>query len=233
MFGALIFLPEYQQFVRGDSATKSGLMLLPLVIGLMTASLTSGRLISKFGKYRVLPIFGTAVITFAFWLFSHIAVDTGRVALGIWMVILGVGIGSVMPVLTLAVQNAIERKNLGTATSSVVFFRSIGSSLGAAIFGTILANRLTHHIVQSVPGNAGAAAANSLKGSAAGLQHLPADVLHPVLISFAQSFHDVFLFGLPFAAAAFVASLFLKESPLKATTKDEADGEGLKFTSPE
>jgi EmrB/QacA subfamily drug resistance transporter len=233
MFGALIFLPEYQQFVRGDSATKSGLMLLPLVGGLMAASLTSGRLISKFGKYRAFPIFGTAVITFAFWLFTHITVDTSRVWLGVWMAILGVGIGSVMPVLTLAVQNAIDRRNLGTATSSVVFFRSIGSSLGAAIFGTILASRLTYHIMQSVPGTAGASAAASLKGSAAGLQHLPPAVLHPVLVSFAQSFHDVFIFGLPFAAAAFVASLFLKESPLKASTRDEAEGEGLEFNSPE
>jgi EmrB/QacA subfamily drug resistance transporter len=233
MFGALIFLPEYQQFVRGDSATKSGLMLLPLVGGLMTASLTSGRLISKFGKYRMFPIFGTAVITFAFWLFSHIAVDTSRISLGIWMAILGIGIGSVMPVLTLAVQNAIDRKNLGTATSSVVFFRSIGSSLGAAIFGTILASRLTHHIMASVHGAAGASAAASLRGSAAGLKHLPPDVLHPVLVSFAQSFHDVFLFGLPFAAVAFVTSLFLKESPLKSSTRQEAEGEGLELNSPE
>jgi EmrB/QacA subfamily drug resistance transporter len=233
MFGALIFLPEYQQFVRGDSATKSGLMLLPLVVGLMAASLTSGRLISKFGKYRMFPIFGTAVITFAFWLFSHIAVNTSRISLGIWMVILGIGIGSVMPVLTLAVQNATERKNLGTATSSVVFFRSIGSSLGAAIFGTILASRLTHHILASVHGAAGTAAATSLKGSAAGLKHLPPDVLHPVLNSFAQSFHDVFLFGLPFAALAFITSFFLKESPLKASTHEEAEGEGLGLNSPE
>jgi EmrB/QacA subfamily drug resistance transporter len=233
MFGALIFLPEYQQLVRGDSATKSGLMLLPLVVGLMAASLTSGRLISKFGKYRMFPIFGTGVITFAFWLFSHIAVDTSRIALGIWMLILGVGIGSVMPVLTLAVQNAIERKNLGTATSSVVFFRSIGSSLGAAIFGAILASRLTHHIIDAIPGSTGASAAAGLKGSAAGLKNLPPDVLHPVLNAFALSFHDVFLFGLPFAALAFLTSFFLKESPLKASTREEAQGEGLEIHSPE
>jgi EmrB/QacA subfamily drug resistance transporter len=229
MFGALIFLPQYQQIVRGDSATKSGLMLLPLVGGLMAASLTSGRLISKFGKYRLFPIIGTAIVSLAFFLFSHIAIDTSRVLLGIWMVVLGVGIGMVMPVLTLAVQNAVERKDLGTATSSVVFFRSIGSSLGAAIFGAILTSRLAHHISQSIGGSAGASAAKGLSSSAASLSTMPPEIVHKVLTAFASSFHDVFLFGLPFAIAAFLVSLFLRESPLRETAREEAAGEGLEL----
>lgn len=227
MFGALIFLPEYQQIVRGDSATKSGLMLLPMVAGLMTASVTSGRLISKFGRYRRFPIVGTAVVTLAFWLFSHIAVHTSRVVLGIWMVVLGAGIGMVMPVLTLAVQNAVERKNLGAATSSVVFFRTIGSALGAAIFGAILTNRLSVHLSQTLPGKAGASAAKGLSSSAASLHSLPQNVLDKVLAAFAGSFHDVFLIGIPFAIVAFVVALFLKESPLRGPAKAEAEGEGL------
>lgn len=221
MFGALIFLPQYQQLVRGDSATKSGLMLLPLVGGMMAASLTSGRLISKFGRYRYFPIFGTAIVTLAFWLFSHIAVHTNRVILGVWMVALGVGVGMVMPVLTLAVQNAVARKDLGTATSSVTFFRSIGSSLGAAIFGAILTNRLSQHIAQNVGGVQGAQAAKGLSRSAASLQTLPPGTLHKVLTAFASSFHDVFLVGIPFAALAFIVALFLKESPLKTSTQAE------------
>ncbi|HSX05165.1 MAG TPA: MDR family MFS transporter [Candidatus Saccharimonadales bacterium] len=229
MFGALIFLPQYQQLVRGDSAIKSGLMLLPMVAGLMGASVTSGRIISKLGHYRRFPIIGTAVITLAFWLFSHIAVDTNRVLLGAWMVILGLGIGMVMPVLTLAVQNAVERKDLGTATSSVTFFRSIGSSLGAAIFGAILLNRLGHHIAENIGGPAGAAAAKGLSRSAATLHTLPPAILHKVLVAFASSFHDVFLFGLPFAAAAFIIALFLREAPLHSSSKEEAAGEGLEL----
>jgi len=229
MFGALIFLPQYQQIVRGDSATKSGLMLLPLVGGLMAASLTSGRLISKFGKYRIFPIIGTATVSLAFFLFSHIAVDTSRVLLGIWMAILGLGIGMVMPVLTLAVQNAVDRKDLGTATSSVTFFRSIGSSLGAAIFGAILANRLAHHIAQNIGGAQGASAAKGLSSSAASLATLPPAILHKVLTAFASSFHDVFLFGIPFAVAAFIVALFLRESPLKTSAREEAAGEGLEL----
>lgn len=214
MFGALIFLPEYQQIVRGDSATKSGLMLLPLIGGMMVSSLTTGRLMSKFGRYRIFPIIGTALISISFWLFSHIAIDTNRVILGVWMVTLGLGLGMVMPVLTLAVQNAVERRNLGTATSSVTFFRSIGSSLGAAIFGAILGNRLAHHLVANLPAN-GAAVSESLKGSAASLQLLPPEVAHSALISFAQSFRDVFLFALPFAVLSFLVALALREEPLR------------------
>ncbi|HET7827660.1 MAG TPA: MFS transporter, partial [Candidatus Saccharimonadales bacterium] len=215
MFGAIIFLPEYQQLVRGDSATKSGLMLLPLVVGLMAASLTSGRLISKFGRYRPFPIFGTLIITLGFWLFSHIAIDTNRLWLGVWMFVLGAGIGQVMPVLTLAVQNAVDRKDLGAATSAVVFFRTIGSALGAAIFGAILINRLTAHLNSVLPGKAGAAAAKGLSQSAAALAHQPPQTLHLILTAFAQSFRDVFLIGIPFAALAFVVTLILEEAPLR------------------
>lgn len=223
MFGAIIFLPEYQQLVRGDSATKSGLMMLPLVGGMMLASITSGRLISKYGKYRMFPIIGSLLVTIAFFLFSHIALDTSRVALGIWMFILGAGIGQVMPVLTLAVQNAVDRKDMGTATSSVVFFRSIGSTLGAAIFGAILTNRLAHHVSDSIPGAAGQQISEGLQHSANSLTSLPADVQHTVLTAFATSFHDVFLIAIPLALIAFAVALFLKESPLRESrTKDES-----------
>lgn len=217
MFGALIFLPQYQQIVRGDSATKSGLMLLPLIGGLMTASLTSGRLISKIGRYRIFPIIGTTLITFAFWLFSHITATTPRFELGVWMVILGLGIGQVMPVLTLAVQNAVERKDLGTGTSSVVFFRTIGSALGAAMFGAILLNRLVVHISQSIPGSAGLQAASGLKHSAASIKSLPPAAQAKVLDAFAASFHDVFLIGIPFAVLALAIALTLKEAPLRSS----------------
>jgi EmrB/QacA subfamily drug resistance transporter len=227
MFGALIFLPQYQQLVRGDSATKSGLMLLPMIIGLMFASVGAGRLISKIGRYRAFPIIGSMLVILSFWLFSHIAIDTSRLLLGIWMFILGLGIGMVMPVLTLAVQNAVERKDLGAATSTVTFFRSIGSSLGAAIFGAILTNQLTRHIMQSVGGATGAHAAKALGSSATSLQGLAPGVEHKVLVAFANSFQDIFLVGIPLAVLALIVALFLKESPLRTTARQEAAGEGL------
>lgn len=227
MFGALIFLPEYQQIVRGDTATKSGLMLLPLVAGMMFSSITSGRLISKFGRYRPFPIIGTAVVTVSFWLFSHIAVDTSRVTLGIWMALLGMGIGLVMPVLTLAVQNSVDRKDMGAATSTVTFFRSIGSALGAAIFGAILASRLTHHLLDTLPAEQGQAVATGLKGTASGLHKLPPETVHTALVAFSSSFHDVFLFGIPFAFAAFLTTLALRDATLKGPASSEAKAESL------
>lgn len=227
MFGAIIFLPEYQQLVRGDTATKSGLMLLPLIAGMMFSSITSGRLISKLGHYRPFPIVGTALVTISFWLFSHITIDTSRIVLGIWMVFLGLGIGAVMPVLTLAVQNSVERKHLGTATSTVTFFRSIGSSLGAAIFGAIITSRLTHHLLENLPSDQGQTIAHSLKGTASGLKNLPPETAHTALIAFSNSFHDVFLFGIPFAFAAFITALVLRENPLKGPMSEEAKADSL------
>lgn len=223
MFGAIIFLPEYQQIIRGDSATKSGLMLLPLVLGVMGGSLTSGRLISKFGRYRKFPIIGTSLLILSFFLFSHIGVDTSRVLIGIWMLILGAGVGMVMPVMTLAVQNGVDRKDLGTATSSVTFFRSIGSSLGTAIFGAILINRLTAHLQSALPGAAGTQVSKSLGSSAAGLHNLPPEQLHVVLTAFAQAFSDVFLIGIPFAVVALIVAFFLKETPLRTSTREQAE----------
>jgi MFS family permease len=223
MFGALIFLPQYQQIVRGDSATKSGLMLLPLIGGLMIASVTSGRIISKIGRYRIFPIIGTTLISFAFWLFSHITATTPRWELGIWMAVLGLGIGQVMPVLTLAVQNAVDRADLGTGTSSVVFFRTIGSALGAAMFGAILSNRLVVHITKTIPGPAGLQAAHGLKSSAQTVHTLSPALQHTVLNAFAASFHDVFLVGIPFAIIALIVALQLKEAPLRTSNQPASE----------
>jgi MFS family permease len=198
-------------------------MLFPLVLGVLGGSLTSGRLISKLGRYRMFPIIGTTLLIFSFWLFSHITATTSRVELGAWMILLGLGVGMVMPVMTLAVQNGVERKDLGTATSSVTFFRSIGSSLGAAIFGAILTNRLAAHLQQELPGGAGSAAAKNLSSSSAHLQSLPPEQVHTILNAFAQSFSDVFLIGIPFAVAALIVSLFLKEAHLSTSTREKAE----------
>lgn len=227
MFGALIYLPEYQQIVRGDSATKSGMMLLPFVAAMMITSITTGRLISRIGKYRIFPVMGTLVLPFAYWLFSHIAIDTSRVLLGVWMFVLGIGVGMVAAVPTLAVQNSVERKHMGTATSSVTFFRNIGSSMGAAMFGAVLLNRFSHYIARELPDGNVDFAVQELAHGMTNLQSLPPSMAHAMLSAFANSFHDVFLFGIPFAIAAFVVALFLRDLPLSTTTRDEAGGEGL------
>ena len=220
MFGAIIFLPEYQQIVRNDSATRSGLLLTPLVFGLLAGSIFSGRMISKIGRYRLFPIIGTALVTFGFFLFSHLTIGTNQLLLTVWMLILGVGIGLFMQVMTLAVQNSVDRRDLGTATSVVIFFRTIGSSLGAAIFGAILTSRLTHHLRETVPAGLNLhLTAQNLSAAPKVLNALPAAVHQGILEAFARSFHDVFLFGIPFALAAFLVSLMLRETPLKTSTE--------------
>ncbi|HVC35852.1 MAG TPA: MDR family MFS transporter [Candidatus Dormibacteraeota bacterium] len=229
MFGAIIFLPEYQQIVRGYSATKSGLLMLPLIGGLLTAVLSSGRLITRFGRYRIFPIVGSIFITIGLWLFSHISLTTSQLTLSIWMVVLGLGIGPFMQVTTLAVQNSVNRADLGTATSAVTFFRSFGSSLGAALFGAILVNRLTYNLHRLLPPQAAALhiTARSLQSSAAGLRSAPPQIVHIVLEAFASAFHVVFLWAIPFAAVMFLVTLKLRETPLKTSTHDIAEGQNL------
>lgn len=224
MFGAIIFLPEYQQIVRGYSATKSGLLLTPLVGGLLLASITSGRLISKFGRYRPFPIIGTLLMSLGFWLFSHISLATPQIILSLWMLVLGLGIGSFMQVMTVAVQNSVDRKDLGAATSSVIFFRSIGSALGAALFGAVLNTRFTHHLHEAFPANSGLhLTAKSFQKGKEQLQLLPPAAVHSVLNAFTRSFHDIFIVGIPLALVTFLVALRLREVPLKTTTLEKPE----------
>ncbi len=218
MFASILYIPLYQQVVRGYSPTKSGLLMLPLIGGLLVASIVSGRLTSKFGKYRIFPILGTLLLAVGLWLFSHLTLTTSEWVLGSWMVVIGAGLGLFMQIMTLAIQNAVDPRELGTATSSATFFRSLGSSFGGAIFGTILTTRLTGYLTQSLPagGNASKINISSIQ-SGAGLQHLPPAVANDVLQAFIRSFHDMFLLAIPFALLAFVVALFLRETPLRTS----------------
>lgn len=229
MFASILYIPEYQQVVRGYSPTKSGLLMIPLVMGLMGASIVSGRTISKTGKYKIFPIMGTLVMTFGLWLFSHVSLTTSQWMLSLWMFILGAGIGSFMQVPTLAIQNTVNRKFMGTATSSATFFRSMGSALGGAIFGTILISRLTHHLETLLPGAKGAGhiVSSSLQGGTSALAGAPAFVRNDVMQAFVNSFHDMFLLAIPFSIAAFLTALFLRETPLRNSAKGVAEGSAL------
>jgi EmrB/QacA subfamily drug resistance transporter len=227
MFAAFIYLPEYQQLVHGYSATKSGLMMLPLIFGLIGAMTVSGRLISKTGHYRMFPIVGTAITAVGLWLFSHVTIGTSQWLLSAWMLTLGVGIGLFMQVMTLAIQNSVDRKDMGTATSVATFFRSMGSSFGTAIFGAILTVRLNHHLHELLPGSP--ITAENMQASKEQLAQLPPNVTHGILEAFVRSFHDVFIWAIPFAVLTFIVALFLRETPLKTSTKDMAEGEGLEL----
>lgn len=220
LFATILYVPMYLQIVRGYSPTESGLMLLPMVIGMFVASLTTGFLITKWGRYRIFPIMGTITLAIGMFLFSHIGLTTSYLLLALWMLVIGTGLGQLMQVPTLAVQNSVKRENLGTATSTVTFFRSIGSALGGAIFGTILISRLTHHLHEVFPGDQGSQLASGIGGGFQQLSGLPADVIHPFLQAYASSFHDLFIIAIPFAVAAFVIALFLRETPLRDSNSD-------------
>ncbi len=221
MFASILYIPQYQQIVRGNTPTESGLLMLPLVFGLLGTSILSGRLITKTGKYKIFPIVGTLLLTLGIWLFSHLTLTTSHITLSVWMFIIGAGLGLFMQVATLAVQNSTKPKDLGTATSTVTFFRSIGSSLGGALFGSILAARLAHHIHDAVPGAANIADA----ALASGISNIPPEMKQIVLQAYVSSFHEMFLFALPFTIAAFFVALFLRESPLKDSTLEIAEAE--------
>jgi EmrB/QacA subfamily drug resistance transporter len=223
MFAAIIYLPEYLQIVRGYSATASGLLMLPLVAGLLSASVISGRLISSSGKYKRFPIIGTIITGLGLVLMSNITTTTSLWLLGLWMFITGVGIGSFMQVMTLAVQNAIDYKDLGTATSTVTFFRSMGSTFGTSIFGALLVSRFTTHFAEIAPklGNAAAAGSAGLNN----IRALPPAVLQRALTAFTKAFADIFLYASPIMLIALGVAFFLKEIPLRQSVKEQGEYE--------
>lgn len=216
MFGAIIFLPLFLQVVTGVSATSSGLLLIPLVGGLLAATITAGRLTSRWGRYRIFPIVGTAVLSTGLWLLSTMSVQTGRLAVSLYMVVVGLGIGAVMQTLVLAAQNSVSLRDLGTATSAMQFFRSIGGAVGVALFGALLNTRLAVNLVRAdvpVPGGASSEALSS-PGAIAALPDATRAVLQTAL---AESITWVFGLSVPIALLAFALSWFLREVPLRSS----------------
>ena len=218
MFGAIVFLPLFLQVVTGASATNSGLLLLPLMLGLLVASVGSGRLISRTGRYKHFPVAGTATMAVGLYLLSTMDVTTTRATTAVFMVVLGLGIGMVMQVLVLAVQNDVAYADLGVATSAASFFRSLGGSVGAAAFGAIMSSRLDHWLERLGPSVAQAGIdPATLQGSPAAIAALPPEVRQVVAEAFARSISTVFLVAVPFAIVALVLVLLLEEKPLRDT----------------
>ncbi|MFM9107305.1 MAG: MDR family MFS transporter [Chloroflexota bacterium] len=215
MFGGIVFLPLFLQVVMGMTPTQSGLALLPMVAGIFTTSISSGQLISRTGRYKVYPIAGAAIIAASLALLSTIDQHTPFWELALFEYLLGAGLGLTMQTITTAIQNAVEMRDLGVATSSATFFRQMGGAIGAAAFGVVLSERLGHHMAAAFGGQApagGAVDANSVDA----IRSLPEPVRDLVLTAFSASIDDVFRAGVPVAIAAFVVALFLKEIPLRA-----------------
>jgi EmrB/QacA subfamily drug resistance transporter len=221
MFGAIIFIPLYLQLVYGVSATQSGLRMLPLMIGLLVAAVASGRAISHLGRYKAFPIAGTGTLVVGMFLLSRLGVGTAPWLASVFMLVVGVGIGLVMQVLVLVVQNDARPENIGVATSTATFFRSMGGSFGVALFGAIFAARLSGqlaHFPQAVVERLG----SGVQLSPAEADRLPPPIHADFLQAFAHSLHGVFLWGMAIAVIPFMLSWFLKELPLRTTLARES-----------
>jgi len=223
MFGGLSYLPLFMQVVNGDSPTISGLRLLPMMAGLLVASIGTGQLISKFGRYKIYPICGTLLMSLGLFLMSRLDEHTSATALGWDMVVFGLGIGLTMQVLTIATQNNVDYADLGVATSGVTYFRSIGGSFGASIFGTILNNQLSDKVAASLQDGTLSAQfpVSRILGNPTSVNKLPAALRDPFLHIYATSCAHVFLIAAPIALVA----LFLREVPLRTATSSTDLGE--------
>lgn len=236
MLGAMIFLPTYLQYVDGDSATLSGVRTLPMVVGLLAASIFSGNVVSKTGRYRIFPVIGSLVMAAGLFLLSRMGPDSGVWLESLYMVVLGIGIGLSMQVLTIAVQNTVDYADLGTATSGVTFFRTLGSSFGTAVFGTIYANALGPHLKDGIAAAARAGGDPAVLAKASqspeGLHSLPDTQSAPLAQAYADTLHTVFLWTVPVALLGFVVALFLKQVKLRDTVRAGSTDMGEGFASP-
>jgi EmrB/QacA subfamily drug resistance transporter len=226
MFGAIIFIPLYLQLVYGASATSSGLRMLPLMAGLLVASIASGRTISRIGRYKPFPIAGTAILTVGMYLLSRLTVGTAPGIASLYMLIVGVGIGLVMQVLILCVQNDAQPQDIGVATSTATFFRSIGGSVGVAVFGAIFASRLADQLAKLPPAVTAKLGGTGVHLDPAAAKRLPPAIHHRFLEAFAHALHGVFLWGVGFAVVSFALSWLLREVPLRTSTRGDAEVAG-------
>ncbi len=211
LFGSVTFIPLYLQVVKGSTPSQAGMQLLPMMGGMLAMSIASGRLISRFGTYRPFPIAGTLIGGIAMALLSTLSIDTPLHTMYAYMALLGIGLGMVMPVLTLAVQNTVEFRHMGVATSGATLFRSIGGSLGVAAFGALFSHGLQSRIAQALP--AGTELPPAL-GPAA-VHQLPEAVRTAYLHAFAWSLHVVYLSAAGVIAIAFVLAWFVESAPLR------------------
>ncbi|CAB4757016.1 unannotated protein [freshwater metagenome] len=242
MFGAIVMLPLYLQVVKGDSATSAGLKLIPFMIGIVSMSITSGKLISKHGHYKRYPIIGLALMTVGITLLSTLTENTPFWKLSIYAVLIGAGLGFSMQTIVIALQNSVEFKDMGVATSANTFFRSIGATIGVALFGTVYASQLTHNLpieIAKLKASNPAALVGAtpekfaaLKENTAVLQTFTPELQAGIVHAFVNSFHTVFLTAAPITAVGFLVAFLLRETPLRTgaahhAAKEEAAGEAI------
>ena len=229
MFGAIIYLPLYLQLVDGVSAMVSGLLMIPLMLGLLATSIASGQIVSRTGKYKAMPVVGSVLVIIGMWLLSHLGLHTSHLTMSLYVIVLGAGMGMTMQIMILATQNAVPTDSIGTGTAAVTFFRSLGGAFGTSLFGAVFIAGLSHWIPVLVPGAAAAGihVHGSFSMSPAQLHSFPPHVQYGILDSFVRSLHTVFLIGVPIAVVMLVVSLLLKQLPLRSMSGLERPSEDL------
>ena len=242
MFGAIVMLPLYLQVVKGNSATEAGLKLIPLMLGIVSMSIFSGKKISSTGKYKIFPIVGAGIMTIGLLLMSTLKEDTSFTVLSVYAILVGAGLGLSMQTIVIALQNSVDFQDMGVATSSNTFFRSLGGAFGTAIFGTIFSNRIAYYLEDNFAilkdSNPQALSGfdstklESITTNTSVIQSLPPVIQDTVLYSFAQTFQIVFLSAVPITFLGFVLAFFLKEKPLQnsadhSAARAEASGEAV------
>ncbi|MGW1816267.1 MDR family MFS transporter [Streptomyces sp. NPDC002125] len=223
MFGAVLFLPLYQQSVQGASATNSGLLLLPMLLAMMVVSLIAGRVTTSTGKYRIFPIIGSALMVTGLFLLSTMDTGTTRLTSGVYMAVLGAGMGFLMQITMLVAQNSVELKDMGVASSATTLFRTLGSSFGVAIMGALFNGRVQDEMAAR---GGGGATEQSAQLDASSLAKLPDVVREAYEYAVASGTHIAFLVGGSVAVTALIASVFVKEVPLRGAGKPEASSDG-------
>jgi EmrB/QacA subfamily drug resistance transporter len=239
MFGALAFLPQYLQLVHGVSATESGLLLLPLLIGLLVMSISSGRYISRTGRYRWFPLAGTILVTVGLVLLTRLGAHTPLAVVGLYILVFGAGLGLFMQVLTLIVQNAVPMGQMGVATSSVTFFRSMGGAIGASALGAVLTARIGYELARTLPPEVQARGGNKVAQFVVSPQALDAlkvthPALHEIIIqAYSHAIDTLFLVAVPVSLLSVVAALFIKQVKLRVSnTRPASAGDGPAGSGP-
>ncbi len=217
LFGAVTFLPLYFQTVDQASPTEAGLHLVPMMVGVLTMSIVSGRVISRVGRYRAFPILGTLLMSAGLVLLSRLDTETSAATADLYLLVLGLGLGSVMQVLVLAVQNAVDYSVLGTATSGVTMLRGIGGSLGTAIFGTIFSTQLASQLRATLRGPLAVQASHGVRLTGAQVARLAPAERHIYQHAYVHALSPVFVMAAGVAALGFALSLFLEDRELRGT----------------
>jgi len=222
MFGAMTFLPLYQQTVQGESPTVSGLALTPMMLGVTVTSIVAGQVTTKTGRYKVFPILGGGIMAVGLYLLTGLGIGTTRLTSALYYVVLGLGMGFLMQMVSLIAQNSVEQKDMGVASSARMFFQQIGGSLGVAAFGAIFARQLTASLA-AVTGPGVHISASGGQLDPARVNSLPALIRHDVFSAIAHAVQHVFIWAVPAAVVIFVLAWFIKEVPLRGRAPSGAD----------